>query len=129
LCRFRVFFAYDYSTKTNVNVSGSGNGDIAEFFDHIKEQKGGFGFARVETGDQESRRAKFFLATWVPETGPNKLPIMVKAAMSVHKAVFKGVFKDFNSEFTFGAEDDLNAKAVLAAIVKAGGANYMGQQA
>merc|ERR1739845_285580 len=73
-----AFFAYDYPTKTQVTCTGSGSGDINEFFDHVKGQNGGYGFCRVETGDEESRRAKFFLAAWVPESGPNKLPIMVK---------------------------------------------------
>merc|ERR1711974_266857 len=77
----------------------------------------------------KSRRAKFFLAAWVPESGPNKLPIMVKGNMSVHKASFKEIFRDFNSEFTFSTEGDLDAEAVVGSIVKAGGANYMGQQA
>lgn len=95
----------------------------------MKDQRGGYGFCRVETGDEESRRAKFFLMAWVPETGANKLPIMVKAGMSVHKASFKAVFKDFNSEFAFGDADELNGAAIIDAIVKAGGANYMGQSA
>merc|ERR1711907_258153 len=123
------FFAYDYKAKTKVGLTGSGNGDINEFFAHVKEQRGGYGFCRVETGDEESRRAKFFLLAWVPETGANKLPIMVKGNMSVHKASCKEIFRDFNSEFTFSSEDDLDADAVLATIIKAGGANYMGQQA
>merc|ERR1711907_442399 len=123
------FFAYDYKAKTSVTLSGSGNGNAEEFFAHVKDQKGGFGFCRVETGDEESRRAKFFLLAWVPEEGANKLPIMVKAGMSVGKASFKAVFKDFNSEFTFGSEEDLNAEAVMNTIIKAGGANYMGQTA
>jgi hypothetical protein len=123
-----AFFAYDYPTKTQVNCTGSGSGDINEFFDHVKNQNGGYGFCRVETGDEESRRAKFFLLAWVPESGEHKLPIMVKGNMSVHKASFKEIFRDFNSEFTFSNEDDLNADAVLQTIIKAGGANYMGQQ-
>ena len=124
---FRAFFAYDYPTRTQVNCSGSGSGDINEFFNHVKGQNGGYGFCRIETGDEESRRAKFFLLAWVPESGPNKLPIMVKGNMSVHKASFKEIFRDFNSEFTFSQEEDLNAEAVTSAIIKAGGANYMGQ--
>ena len=123
-----AFFAYDYPSKTSVELTGTGSGDIQEFFDHVKQQKGGYGFARVETGDEESRRAKFFLLAWVPETGANKLPIMVKGNMSVHKASFKEIFRDFNSEFTFGGEDELNPQRVLDTIIKAGGANYMGQK-
>merc|ERR1712098_784446 len=80
-----AFFAYDYPTKTLVTLTGSGSGDINEFFDYVKGQNGGYGFCRVETGDEESRRTKFFLAAWVPESGPNKLPIMVKGNMSVTK--------------------------------------------
>merc|ERR1712137_1027670 len=124
-----AFFAYDYASKKCVGCSGSGSGDINEFFDHVKGQNGGYGFCRVETGDEESRRANFFLLAWVPETGANKLPIMVKAGMSIHKASFKAVFKDFNSEFAFGDADELNGSAVMDVIIKAGGANYMGQTA
>merc|ERR1712137_266111 len=124
-----AFFAYDYANKKCVGCSGSGSGDINKFFDHVKGQNGGYGFCRVETGDEESRRAKFFLLACVPETGANKLPIMVKAGMSIHKASFKAVFKDFNSEFAFGDADELNGSAVMDVIIKAGGANYMGQTA
>merc|ERR1711890_8844 len=88
-----AFFAYDYKSKKEVAVSGSGSGDIREFF----------------------------LLAWVPEEGANKLPIMVKGNMSVHKASFKEIFRDFNSEFTFGSEEDLNAEAVMNTIIKAGG--------
>merc|ERR1712137_1021174 len=124
-----AFFAYDYASKKCVGCSGSGSGDINEFFDRVKGQNGGYGFCRVETGDEESRIAKFFLLAWVPETGANKLPIMVKAGMGIHKASFKAVFKDFNSEFAFGDADELNGSAVMDVIIKAGGANYMGQTA
>merc|ERR1711974_248763 len=82
------------------------------------KENGGYGFCRVETGDEESRRAKFFLAAWVPESGPNKLLIMVKGNMSVHKASFKEIFRDFNSEFTFSTEGDLDAEAVVGSIVR-----------
>src|SRR3990167_2371756 len=128
-CSIRVYFAYNYQSRVSIELTGTGNGDVNEFFDHVKQQKGGFGFARVETGDNESRRAKFFLLAYVPEEGPNKLPIMVKGNISVHKAAFKSVFKDFNSEFTFGDQGDFDAKKVIDSIVKAGGANYMGQTA
>merc|ERR1711982_129224 len=40
-----AFFAYDYKSKKEVAVSGSGSGDISEFFSHVKDQRGGFGFA------------------------------------------------------------------------------------
>merc|ERR1712029_798538 len=125
---------WNLSSRANDNVGQEHydairSGDISEFFSHVKDQRGGFGFCRVETGDEESRRAKFFLLAWVPEEGANKLPIMVKAGMSVGKASFKAVFKDFNSEFAFGSADELDASAVMNAIIKAGGANYMGQTA
>merc|ERR1712080_404369 len=123
-----AFFAYDYKSKKEVAVSGSGSGDISEFFSHVKDQRGGFGFCRVETGDEESRRAKFFLLAWVPESGANKLPIMVKGNMSVHKASFKEIFRDFNSEFTFSTAEELDSDAVMTSIIKAGGANYIDKQ-
>merc|ERR1711953_495217 len=118
-------FFFVYKLNNNImswNLS-TRSGDNNEFFDHVKEQRGGFGFCRVETGDEESRRAKFFLLAWVPESGSNKLPIMVKGNMSVHKAAFKEIFRDFNSAFDFSNDEDLSADTVINSIVKAGGAN------
>merc|ERR1719498_2389358 len=44
-----AFFAYDYASKKEVACSGSGSGDINEFFSHVKDQRGGYGFCRFET--------------------------------------------------------------------------------
>jgi len=53
--------------------------------------------------------------------------IMRKAKVSVHKANVKSVFRDFAVELQAADTDDLDESKVIATVVKAGGANYMGQ--
>jgi len=47
--------------------------------------------------------------------------------MSVHKANVKEVVREFALETLASSADDLDPVALKAAVVKAGGANYMGQ--
>lgn len=47
----------------------------------------GFGFVRIFTGDELSRRAKFALITWI---GQNVSPLK-RAKMSTNKAIVKEV--------------------------------------
>lgn len=60
-------------------------------FDLFRNQFGdedrAFGYLRVQTGDEMSKRAKFLLVTWV---GPS-VSVLKRAKMSTDKALIKGV--------------------------------------
>jgi len=50
-----------------------------------------------------------------------------KAKVSVHKANVKSVFRDFAVEVQAAEHEDLDEQKLHEIVVKAGGANYMGQ--
>mmetsp|Transcript_20113 Transcript_20113/g.36393 ORF Transcript_20113/g.36393 Transcript_20113/m.36393 type:complete len:142 (+) Transcript_20113:59-484(+) len=113
-----------YTDNNNIGVGGSGTGGVAELAKNFSDDECGFGYIRVITGDAESKRAKFVFIGW---TGDNA-KIMRKARMSVHKANVKDVFREFAIEVLASDMDDLDAEKIKTAVIKAGGANYMGQQ-
>merc|ERR1712130_198392 len=50
-------------------------GDFAEFKSHFGADERGFGYIKITTGDEMSKRSKFVFCTWV---GPN-VSVMKKA--------------------------------------------------
>eukprot|EP00341_Mesodinium_pulex_P014822 CAMPEP_0116954854 /NCGR_PEP_ID=MMETSP0467-20121206/42229_1 /TAXON_ID=283647 /ORGANISM="Mesodinium pulex, Strain SPMC105" /LENGTH=139 /DNA_ID=CAMNT_0004640703 /DNA_START=31 /DNA_END=450 /DNA_ORIENTATION=+ len=110
-----------YNSQNEIGVGGSGTGGVAALAPNFTDDECAFGYVRVTTGDEESKRAKFVFIAW---TGDNA-KIMRKARMSVHKANVKDVFREFAIELLASDQDDLDAEAIKT--IKAGGANYMGQ--
>eukprot|EP01094_Clydonella_sp_ATCC50884_P020811 TRINITY_DN43_c0_g1_i1.p1 TRINITY_DN43_c0_g1~~TRINITY_DN43_c0_g1_i1.p1 ORF type:complete len:147 (+),score=51.26 TRINITY_DN43_c0_g1_i1:29-469(+) len=111
-----------------VNLEATGDGGLDELFGSFNDadnSKCAFAYARITTGDEESKRAKFAFIAW---TG-SSAKIMHKAKMSVVKASVKEVVREFAAEFLYESTEDLEgaAEAVKTTIIKAGGANYMGQ--
>merc|ERR1712093_734365 len=74
-------------------------------------------------GYDKDAKDKIVLIAW---TGP-KAGILRKAKVSVHKANMKQVFRDFAVETQFSEHDDIDQQKLIQTVVKAGGANYMGQ--
>jgi hypothetical protein len=112
-----------YSNGDQIVVESTGTGGIAEMANHFKDDACQYGYVRVTTGDEESKRAKFVLISW----GGRRAGILRKAKMSVHKADVKTIFKDFAYETHAEERDEIDEKKIIDAVVKAGGANYMGQ--
>lgn len=112
-----------YTSGDKLGVEATGEGGISELQSHLQEEACQYGYLRVTTGDQESKRAKFVFISW---TGA-RAGIMRKAKVSVHKANVKTVFRDFAVELQAADPDDLEEQKVHNIVVKAGGANYMGQ--
>jgi hypothetical protein len=120
LCRAKLV----YADGNTITVGATGAGGLEEFAQQFgDDSEVAFGYARVVTGDEESKRAKFIFLAW---TGDNA-GIMKKAKMSVHKANVKEVVREFAIETLASSSEDLDPAALKAAVVKAGGANYMGQ--
>ncbi|XP_069113829.1 coactosin-like protein [Argopecten irradians] len=104
----------------NKIVLDSTGEDYTEFVDKFSDDDRGFGFLRIETGDELSKRKKFALVTFIGQgVGPLK-----KAKVSTDKAQVKDVFKSFAVEVLANEKSDLKVDKIKAEVVKAGGANY-----
>lgn len=120
---FRCVAGYDPSARDKIVLEASGQGGLTDLAAHFNEDACQFAYLRVTTGDEESKRAKFVFIAW---TGP-KAAILRKAKVSVHKANVKQIFRDFAVETQFSEQDDIDEQKLIQTVVKAGGANYMGQ--
>nr|XP_054760428.1 coactosin-like protein [Lytechinus pictus] len=77
--------------------------DYVNFLEQIVDDEAAYGYVRVETGDEMSRRAKFALITWV---GPQLHPLK-KAKVSPHKVFVKQVWDQFNKEILADEKSEL----------------------
>merc|ERR1711902_387037 len=68
--------------------------DFAEFKSHFGADDRGFGYIKITTGDEMSKRSKFVFCTWV---GPN-VSVMKKAKMSTDKALLKDIITNLSVE-------------------------------
>lgn len=80
----------------------------------------GFGYIRIKTGDEMSKRSKFILVTWV---GPN-VSVMKKAKMSTDKALIKEVIQNLSVELQLETLGEFSLEHFKTEVDKAGGANY-----
>jgi len=110
-------FGYD---GNKIVVQATGSGGYHEFKGQFQDSQCQFGFVRVNTGDNESKRAKFVFVSWVG-TGVSPLK---RAKVSVHKANVKEVVRDYACEVHAENHEELEESAVMDKVIKSGGANY-----
>ncbi|XP_031552668.1 coactosin-like protein [Actinia tenebrosa] len=110
-------FGYDDSNQV-VHLKSGVNYD--EFLEELKDDERLYGFVRIESGDELSKRAKFVLVAWVGEN----LSAMKKAKVGTDKSSVKAVLKNFAVEILTGEKDELELEHVKKVVQKAGGANY-----
>jgi hypothetical protein len=79
-----------------------------------------YGYARFETGDEMSRRAKFAFITWI---GPSVSPLK-KAKVSTDKAFVKKVWPQFGKEILADEKGELKYEKILKILEAASGAAY-----
>jgi hypothetical protein len=94
-----------------------------------------YGFVRIETGDELSKRAKFALITWVGSS----INAVKRAQVSTDKAFVKEVIKvgllDFSDqplnvpknyakEILADQLEEIQYEHVKTEVIKCGGANY-----
>jgi len=103
----------------NIVLDATGS-DYEEFRSKFNDDDRLYGFVRVNTGDEMSKRVKFALVTWV---GTNVSAIN-RAKMSTDKTVVKGVIKNFAVEIHASDRQELEQEQIADALRKAGGANY-----
>ncbi|XP_071507501.1 coactosin-like protein [Diadema antillarum] len=104
---------------TKVTLTGTGL-LYDEFLAKLGDDDRAYGYVRVETGDEMSKRAKFILITWI---GAN-VSAMKKAKVSTDKGSVKRLLSDFAVEKLIDDKDDLSFDKIKDEVVKAGGANY-----
>jgi len=112
-----------YESNTKIRAESIGTGGLSEVVPHLTEKDTAFIYMRFQTGDVESKRAKFVLFSWCG----SRAPIMRKAKMSVHKADVKQIFASSALEVHATEPSDLDEASVRASLIRAGGANYNGQ--
>lgn len=100
-------------------VSGTGS-DFTQFKDHFGEDDRAFGYIRVQTGDEMSKRAKFLFVTWV---GPS-VSVLKRAKMSTDKALMKDILTNFAVELQTENIADINLQNFVTELDKAAGAHY-----
>merc|ERR1712039_426796 len=94
--------------------------DFAEFKSHFGADDRGFGYIKITTGDEMSKRSKFVFCTWV---GPN-VSVMKKAKMSTDKALLKDIIQNMSVELQLENHGEFSADHFKMQVDKASGARY-----
>jgi len=94
--------------------------DFDEFKTHFGPDDRGFGYIKIMTGDEMSKRSKFLFLTWV---GPN-VSVMKKAKMSTDKALLKEIITNLSVELQVETAGEFTLSNFKNEVDKAGGARY-----
>jgi len=111
-----AFFNY---TESKIGVKAKGK-EFADFKAHFTPDDRGFGYIKIMTGDELSKRSKFVFCTWI---GPN-VSVMKKAKMGTDKAFVKEVIQNISVELQPESLNEVDAGYFETECRKAGGANY-----
>jgi len=109
-------FIFD-GPKLGVSATGQ---DFDSFRSHFGPDDRGFGYIKIMTGDEMSKRSKFVFCTWV---GPN-VSVMKKAKMSTDKALMKEIIQNLSVELQVENANELTMDHFKNEVDKAGGARY-----
>lgn len=91
-----------------------------EFCGQFADNERAFGYIRIQTGDEMSKRSKFLFLTWIgPEVG-----VMQRAKMSTDKSIIKDVINNFAVELQVESSAELDLEMFKEHLNKAAGANY-----
>eukprot|EP00094_Tigriopus_californicus_P009596 TCALIF_09251-PA protein Name:"Similar to COTL1 Coactosin-like protein (Bos taurus)" AED:0.18 eAED:0.18 QI:0/0/0/0.5/1/1/4/0/120 len=103
--------------KLGLTAKGKG---FPEFKACFEDDDRGFGYIRIQTGDEMSKRAKFVLVTWV---GPG-VSVMKKAKMSTDKALMKDIVQNLSVELQLENHAEFSHELLKVEVDKAAGAMY-----
>ncbi|XP_046360460.1 coactosin-like protein [Haliotis cracherodii] len=109
-------FKYEGNT---IQKSAIGN-DYDEFQSQFGDEERAFGFIRITTGDELSKRSKFALVTWAG----SHLSALKRARLSTDKSLIKQVIQNFAVEIMTSEQDEIKIEYITDEVKKAGGANY-----
>jgi len=110
-------FKFDQNNRLGVTATGK---EFADFKSHFGNDDRGFGYIRIKTGDEMSKRAKFVLVTWV---GPG-VSVMKKAKMSTDKALMKDICQNMSVELQLETHGEFSHDNFKLQVDKASGARY-----
>lgn len=103
----------------SLGVTATGN-DFSEFKSLFGNEDRGFGYIRIKTGDEMSKRSKFVFVTWV---GPS-VSVMKKAKMSTDKALMKDIIQNLSVEMQLENHAEFSHDYFKMQVDKAAGAKY-----
>merc|ERR1711892_976043 len=106
-------------TDNKLGVTATGD-DFDSFKSHFGPDDRGFGYIKIMTGDEMSKRSKFVFCPWV---GPN-VSVMKKAKMSTDKALMKEIIQNLSVELQIENANEFSMDHFKAEVDKAGGARY-----
>lgn len=82
---YRAVFKFD---GQRIVCSEKGD-EFNKFKEHFAENERGFGYIRLQAGDEMSKRQKFLFITWI---GP-AVSVIQRAKMSTDKSMMKDIIK------------------------------------
>jgi len=110
-------FKFDEANRLIVHGTGE---DFPAFRAAFGPDDRGFGYVKIQTGDEMSKRSRFVLVTWV---GSNT-SVMKKAKMSTDKLIVKDIIQNLSVEITTENGHELSYEHLKSEVDKAGGARY-----
>jgi hypothetical protein len=99
---------------------GKGSGGLDELKSYIDDKFLGFGYLRVVSGDEMSKRAKFVLIKYLSKG----LKMNLKALLNVHRGDVAKVLSQSNISLEVEGLDELDEEDIASRVSKAGGAHY-----
>ncbi|XP_067006100.1 coactosin-like protein [Anabrus simplex] len=94
--------------------------DFNSFRLQFADDERAFGYIRLQTGDEMSKRQKFLFVTWV---GP-AVGVIKRAKMSTDKAIVKDIIANFAVELQLESQSEFDLGYFREQLARAGGANY-----
>jgi hypothetical protein len=101
-------------------LHGKGSGGLTELKEKITDTFIGFGYLRVISGDDMSKRAKFVFIKYLSKG----LKMNLKALINVHRGDVEKVLNQISIAVEAEGQDELTEEDINTRINKAGGAHY-----
>jgi hypothetical protein len=99
---------------------GKGAGGLDELKSYINNQFLGYGYLRVISGDEMSKRAKFVFIKYLSKG----LKMNLKALLNLHRGDVEKVLSQVNVSIEVDALDELDETEINERVSRAGGAHY-----
>ena len=103
-------------------LAGKGEGGLEEMKESIGPNFLGYGYLRVISGDEMSKRPKFVFIKYLSKG----LKMTVKAQMNLHRGDVERVLNQISVAVEVDSLEELTEEEVMDRVRKAGGAHYDG---
>jgi len=115
-----MLISYAEGTDNVWALIGKGEGGLDELKEKLSPSFRGFGYLRVISGDELSKRAKFVLINFCGSA----IRQVQRVKMTVHGADVKKVLEHYAVQVDVDTPEDLTMEDIMERVRKAGGANY-----